>query len=321
MLPVHSPRHTVVSSHITSNNYSLTTHTNTLQATHLNVKPKKRDSLILTVFCGYFAETLHSHPMIHRKLSFLIGFALLLSAAWALADSSWKSRALSIFKSPTGQEVSSGVFANADELARALRETLAVSAERALTSLGKNGGFANSDIYRIPLPKSVENFRKPLALVNQEYRLDDFQATLNRAAESGVAAAPSIVKATINNLTLEDLNTLWKGESDAITRFLEKQSRQQLSERMLPLIAQATESTGATRAYKDMQSALPKSGGGFISRVQSITGIGASDLDLDAYVNEQALNSLFSAMAAEEQAIRENPMARSTDLLKKLFGQ
>ncbi|MFT5837499.1 MAG: hypothetical protein ACI9ZV_001004 [Candidatus Azotimanducaceae bacterium] len=255
------------------------------------------------------------------RLFFAAFSILLLSVATTRAESSWVSRAFSIFKSsPAAESAVGSAFANADELAKALREALAVSAERALTALGQKGGFAHSERFQIPLPASVEKFRKPLALVNQDYRLDTFKATMNQAAEAGVAAAPGIVKDTINNLTLEDLNTLWKGEDDAITRFLEKQSRGTLAERMLPLIAQATDASGATRSYKEMQSALPKAGGGFFSKVQALTGIAASDFDLDQYVNEQALDGLFGVMATEEKAIRENPLARSTNLLKKLFG-
>jgi len=192
----------------------------------------------------------------------LIALSILsLAGASLSAESSWASKALSFFKSPTVQAVAGDAFQDTEELAKALREALAVSAERALTTLSKKGGFADSELYQIPLPKSVENFRKPLALVKQDYRLNDFQATMNAAAEAGVAAAPGIVKNTINNLTMEDLNALWKGEEDAITRFLEKKSRGSLSERMLPLIAKATDSTGATRNYKAMQSAIPTSGG------------------------------------------------------------
>jgi hypothetical protein len=258
--------------------------------------------------------------MKYRPHALLAAFVLLGASATASAESSWASRALSIFKSPAGQAATESAFADAGELAKALREALAVSAERALTSLSEKGGFADSDKYRIPLPGTVEKFRKPLAVINQDYRLDEFQATMNRAAEVGVAAAPGIVKDSINRLTLDDLNTLWKGEDDAITRFLEKQSRDSLAERMLPLISKATDSSGATRQYKDVVAAIPQSGGGFLSRVQSFTGIGVSDFDLDQYVNEKALDGLFNAMAAEEKAIRENPMARTTDLLKKLFG-
>lgn len=255
-----------------------------------------------------------------RLLSILASICLVTSTHAGLGD--WGNKALSIFKeSPASDALSESAFSSAEELATALREALAVSAERALTNLSQQGGFANSELYQIPLPKTVESLRKPLSLVNQDTRLDDFQATMNLAAEQGVAAAPSVVKGAIQSLTLEDLNELWKGEDDAITRFLEKRSRRQLAERTLPLISQATDSTGATRSYKQMYEALPQSSSGLFSKLQSFTGIGAKDFDLDNYVNEHALDALFSAMAAEEKSIRENPMARSTDLLKKLFGQ
>lgn len=242
-------------------------------------------------------------------------------AAYGNTFSSWGSKALSIFDTTTDEEAIEGsLFSSVDELAKALREALAVSAERALTDLSKKGGFSNSELYRIPLPKTIESLRKPLKLAGREDMLNDFQLTLNRAAEKGVAAAPSLVKSSIESLTLDDLNELWKGGDDAITRFLEKKSRDQLSEQMLPLISKATDATGATSSYKKLYAALPDSDGGFFSKVQSFTGISLSDFDLDQYVNEKALDALFTAMAAEEKAIREDPLARSTDLLKKLFG-
>ncbi|HAV14542.1 MAG TPA: hypothetical protein DCX06_13785 [Opitutae bacterium] len=253
-------------------------------------------------------------------LILLTTLGLFLTANAGFKD--WGNKALSIFgQSAESGELANGAFGSAEELVSALREALAVSAERALTDLSQSGGFSNSDLYRIPLPKSVESLRKPLALVKREDLLEDFQLTLNRAAEEGVAAAPSVVKDTIQNLSLQDLQELWKGEEDAITRFLEKRSRDQLAERTLPLISHATDSTGATSSYKKLHAALPASNSGFFSKIQSFTGIKSEDLDLDNYVNEQALNALFSAMAAEEKAIRENPAARSTDLLKKLFGR
>ncbi|HBM86532.1 MAG TPA: hypothetical protein DD423_07135 [Opitutae bacterium] len=254
-------------------------------------------------------------------VSCLLCAASLLSAfstAQGEGVSGWGSRALSVFRGAGTSD--SAAFGSAEDLAKGLREALAVSAERALQELGQAGGFLNSERFRIPLPKTVERLRKPLSLVKQDYRLDEFQTTMNRAAEQGVAAAPSIVKGAIQQLTMEDLNQLWKGEEDAITRFLEKRSRSQLAERMLPLIAAATDSTGATRSYKQMEDALPKASGGLFAKVQSFTGIGKEgSFDLDTYVNEKALDSLFDAMAAEEKAIRENPLARSTDLLQKLF--
>ncbi|MGB0745143.1 MAG: DUF4197 domain-containing protein [Opitutales bacterium] len=253
---------------------------------------------------------------------FYLPFLLCFLGTPLMSDStkpSWFGKVLSVFESPTAKSVAGSAFADTDELAKALRETLAIAAERAVKTLSQAGGFTNSELFRIPLPAAVESFRKPLALVQQEHHLDGLEATMNRAAEAGVAAAPELIKQTIQNLSLEDLNQLWKGESDAVTRFLEKHTRKQLSQKMLPLIAKATDSSGATRTYKKIQAALPQPEGGLFSKLQGLTGIGVSNFDLDQYVNEQALNALFAAMAAEEKEIRENPKAQTTELLKKLF--
>jgi len=41
---------------------------------------------------------------------------------------------------------------------------------------------------------------------------------------------------------------------------------------------------------------------------------------VDGYVTNKALDGLFKMVAEEEQRIRENPVARTTDLLQKVFG-
>jgi hypothetical protein len=48
--------------------------------------------------------------------------------------------------------------------------------------------------------------------------------------------------------------------------------------------------------------------------------VDTGSLDLDGYVTEKAMDGLFIKLAAEERRIRENPLARSTELLKKVFG-
>ncbi len=42
--------------------------------------------------------------------------------------------------------------------------------------------------------------------------------------------------------------------------------------------------------------------------------------DLDAYVTQKGLDGLFAMVAEEEKRIRENPAARTSELLKKVFG-
>jgi hypothetical protein len=42
---------------------------------------------------------------------------------------------------------------------------------------------------------------------------------------------------------------------------------------------------------------------------------------VDSYVTTKAMDALFKKIAEEEKRIRENPVARTTDLLKDVFGK
>lgn len=265
----------------------------------------------------YSTITLANRSLVLLALIFCIGIQ-----SYADNQPGWADRMSSLFrKSAADGPVDLGAFANTDELTRALKQALGESAERALRQLAQAGGFADSDEYRIPLPQAVENFRRPLELIRQDYRLDNLQATMNAAAEQGVSAAPAIVGKAIEDLKMEDLTKLWKGGDDAITRFLEQRSRAQLAEEMLPLIANATESSGATSAYRSFVDAIPQGGGSLLSRLRGAPQVASiANFDLNEYINQQALDSLFSAMAAQEKSLRENPMARGSELVRKLFG-
>jgi len=48
---------------------------------------------------------------------------------------------------------------------------------------------------------------------------------------------------------------------------------------------------------------------------------GVHDFDLDAYVTARALDALFALIGEEEKRIRRDPVARTTELLKQVFGK
>ena len=105
-----------------------------------------------------------------------------------------------------------------------------------------------------------------------------------------------------------------KGPEDAATQYFQKSSGEQLARSIQPIVTQATEQVGLTQAYKMLTGALPKASGLLSSFA------GTDTLDLDGYVTRKTLDGLFLKLAAEEKKIRENPIARSSDLLKKVFG-
>lgn len=75
-----------------------------------------------------------------------------------------------------------------------------------------------------------------------------------------------------------------------------------------PIVEQSIESVGVTQTYQSLSE-----------KVQSIPFAGDYAVDLDAYVAEKAIDGLFIQLAEEEAKIRNDPAARVTDLLKKVF--
>ena len=190
-----------------------------------------------------------------------------------------------------------------------LKEALAVGAERAITGLSRPGGYLNDPAVRIPLPAALEKTEKVLRMMGQDERVDEFIVTVNRAAEAAIPKASKIVGNAVRAMTISDAQKILTGADNSATQYFRRKTSKNLTTAMLPIVKRATESAGVTSAYK-----------GLVDKAGVAGGLLGDSLDLDAYVTEKTLDGLFLKLAAEEKAIRTNPVARSTDLLKKVFG-
>lgn len=197
-----------------------------------------------------------------------------------------------------------------DEMIKGLKEALAQGTRQAVSNLGKEGGFLNNLDVKIPMPENLKRVESTLRMLHQDKMADEFIATMNHAAERAVPEAASIFATSISQMSLEDAKSILKGPEDAATQYFRKTSGAQLSEKMLPIVQNATEQTGVTSSYKN----LIKSAGPVAQM------LGQNPGDIDKYVTDKAMDGLFKMIAAEEKQIRQNPLARSTDLLKKVFG-
>jgi len=211
--------------------------------------------------------------------------------------------------SPTAIPAATDKLSN-DEVVAGLKAALEKGTQYAVDSLGKDGGYLDNATVRIPMPDSLAWVEKSLRTLGQEQLADDFIASMNHAAEQAVPEAAAIFSDAIQTMTLEDARAILSGPDDAATQYFRTHTETTLAERMRPIISRATENTGVTSAYKRMLS----SAGGMGSMLPG------NLTDIDGYVTQQALDGLFSMVAVEEQRIRENPLARSSDLLKKVFG-
>jgi len=197
-----------------------------------------------------------------------------------------------------------------DEVVAGLKAALQEGTRYAVDALGKDGGYLDNASVRIPMPDSLAWIEKSLRTLGQDQLADEFVASMNHAAEQAVPEAAAIFSDAIQTMTLDDARAILSGPDDAATEYFRTHTESTLTERMLPIVTRATESTGVTSAYKRMLS----SAGGLTSMLSG------DATDIDGYVTQQALDGLFSMVAVEEKRIRENPMARSSELLKKVFG-
>jgi len=197
-----------------------------------------------------------------------------------------------------------------DETVAGLKEALAQGTRFAVEQLGRDGGFLDNAKVRIPMPESLSWVEKSLRMVGQDQLADEFVASMNHAAEQAVPEAAAIFGDAIQQMSLDDARAILTGPDDAATQYFQTHTEEALTARMRPIVSEATANAGVTSAYKNMLS----SAGG-------LTGLLSTDAtDLDGYVTGKALDGLFLMVAEEERSIRANPLARSTDLLKKVFG-
>lgn len=197
------------------------------------------------------------------------------------------------------------------DIASGLKEALGKGIKSAVNSLGKQNGFLLNPRVKIPLPKSLQKLEKPLRIAGQGKSVDAFVASMNNAAEKAVPVAVDVFVDAIRQMSFDDAREiLFSGQKDAATQFFRRQSEEALRGKFRPIVEEFTEKTGVTQKYKTMVGKA-----GFAARL-----LGEDATDLDGYVTQKALDGLFLIVADEERRIRENPIGRTTALLKKVFG-
>lgn len=246
--------------------------------------------------------------MRHRLLH-LIALAVWLGPAAS-------ARPANLFES-LGLKKSAGATAlSEDQIIPGLKEALATGVQFAVTNLGREGGFMKDAQVRIPLPAGLKSVEKALRKLRQDQLADEFVATMNRAAEEAVPQAAGVLGEAIRQLTVADARAILTGPDTAATDYFRRVSETNLHARFLPIVKTATEQAGVTAAYKRMTA--PGGLGGLGNFGASL--LGPESLDVDAYVTRKALDGLFLKIAEQEKLIRANPAARTTELLRQVFG-
>lgn len=190
-----------------------------------------------------------------------------------------------------------------------LREALNVGGQRAASRLARVDGYFGVPELRIPLPDEVQ----PLARRMEQFGLgryaNELELSMNRAAEHAAGEAMSVLSRAIANMRPADVHAILTGPDDAATRFLRESAGPVLAERYQPIVATALAEVQGYSHYQDL-----------VTRWNRLPTGQPIEFDLETYVTDRALDGLFKLLAEEEQRIRRDPVARTTALLREIFG-
>ncbi|HKQ31395.1 MAG TPA: DUF4197 domain-containing protein [Burkholderiales bacterium] len=235
-----------------------------------------------------------------RKWRYVVSAAFMLAALSACAglDERLKEK----LKSGSGGSL------DAATVAAGLREALEQGTGRAVQTLGRENGFWSHANLRIPVPEKLARAEKTLRRLGQDKLADDFIQSLNRAAEQATPAARDIFVGAIRKMTIRDAFDILNGPPNAATQYFRRHTETSLAQAFRPIVARSTQAVGVTAQYKKL-----------VSRVEPLGVVDTRGLDLDDYVTRKAMDGLFQLVAEEEKRIREDPVARTTELLRKVF--
>ena len=201
--------------------------------------------------------------------------------------------------------------AGAQDIAAGLTEALEVGTGRVVAQLGKPGGFLDDPKARIPLPGPLEQAQTALRMAGMSGMVDDLEVRMNRAAEAATPVAKDLIIEAIQGLSFQDAAAILSGPNNAATRYLQRKTGKSLAQKMRPIVDKQLADAGAVQAFESIAGqyrSLPLVGG-------------ALDVDLTGHVVTYAEKAIFAYLGQEEAAIRTNPAARTTSLLKSVFGQ
>lgn len=196
-----------------------------------------------------------------------------------------------------------------EEIGRGLKEALTVGINNSSTKASALDGYLGNSLIKLLFPPEAQKVEAKLRQIGLGGECDKFITALNRGAEDAARSAAPIFIDAITKMTIQDALSILKGDKDAATQYLKKTSTTALVNAFGPVIESSLNKTNATKAYSDIANLYNR-----IPLVQKVNP------DLKGYATNKAIDGLFLLVAQEEANIRENPMARVSDLLKRVFG-
>ncbi len=191
-----------------------------------------------------------------------------------------------------------------------IKEALKIGTNNTVLSTSSLDGFLGNQLIRIAIPEQLQSVASTLRRIGLGAKVDELETGMNRAAELAAGEAREVFWSAITNMSVADAFGILRGHDTAATDYFHKKTHETLLARFHPIVQTKIQEIGLSRLYGQVSDAY-----------NSLSLTDAPRLvDLDEYVTDKAMSGLFTVLAREEQKIRQDPLARTTDLLKRVFG-
>ncbi|NCT74495.1 MAG: DUF4197 domain-containing protein [Chitinophagaceae bacterium] len=204
----------------------------------------------------------------------------------------------------------SGSGVSEAEAGQGIKEALTQGVTNAVLNLNKTDGFFGNQLYKMLLPPDAQKIETTLRKVGMGSQVDKAVLAINRGAEEAVGFAKPIFVDAIKEITIQDALKLVSGGKDAATQYFKQKTTEKLIAAFTPSVKTSLDNVGATKYYDDIVNAY----NGLPTTIKKVNP------DLTSFVVGKAVDALFDQVAKEEANIRANPLARTSDILKKVFG-
>ena len=197
---------------------------------------------------------------------------------------------------------------NAD-IAMGLKEALNNGVNKQVTKLTVTDGFYKNAAVKILLPAELQKVDKTLRDLGLSSLADEGLKVLNRAAEDAVKEAVPVFVTAIKSMTINDAKNILMGNDNAATIYLQRTTSSQLYGKFNPIVKKSLSKVGADKTWNQI-----------LTKYNTLPLVAKVNPDLNDYVTNEALKGVFTMVAVEEKDIRNNVAARTSDLLKRVFG-
>ncbi|MFA7084626.1 MAG: DUF4197 domain-containing protein [Arcobacteraceae bacterium] len=267
----------------------------------------------------------------NKILSFL---ALTFIASQTLTFASWQDMGkgvLNTLSNSKTQTTNSSSNFSTTEISEGLKEALKQGVNSAITQLGKENGYLNNPLTKIPLPENIQLLESAVRKVNGDKYADDLIKAMNDSASQAALKTSSIFINAIAQMNIKDATTLLNGKENAATTYFKTNTYTALKQSIQPIIENSMKENQLASYYKTFNEFYKNNAKQYVanSTIGSLTKTMKLDAylpqdgdeNLEEYVTNKAIDGLFKMIEEEEKQIRENPMGQTSSIIKKIFSK